>query len=150
MAPAMPVPGRLRLSVEPVPRCTALNRNGHPCGSFTTIASNRTRCWFHSPEDQVSTEAKRGAILRGAASSARNLRRPDAPNPALKTVAEVQAFLEELGGEVLRGVLHSRDANALTRLAEAAIRAHDANVGQRLDEIEKIVTARARSIRVLR
>lgn len=146
MVPAMPAPGLMGLSVEPAPRCTAMNRNGHPCGSFTTVASNRTRCWFHSPEDQVSTDEKRGAILRGAASTARNLRRADAVNPALKTLDSIQRFLEELSGEVLRGVLSSRDANALTRIAEAAVRAHDSNIGQRLDELEKLAATRARSV----
>jgi hypothetical protein len=146
----MPVPAVMGLSVEPAPRCTALNRNGQPCGSFTTLASNRTRCWFHSPEDQVSSDEKRGAILRGAASSARNLRRPDAPNPVLKTLDSIQRFLEELGGEVLRGTLHARDANALTRIAEAAVRAHDSNIGQRLDELERLAATRARGVRVLR
>jgi len=106
-------------------------------------------CWFHSPEELVSQDEKRAATARGGAVVARTLRRPDAGNPALKDLNSIQAFLEELGGEVLRGALSSRDANALTRIAEASIRAHDANIGQRLDELEKLAAARARSARAV-
>jgi hypothetical protein len=116
--------------------------NSGTCTStILTLASGRTKCWMHS----VSRDEVLAATMKGGRVVARALSRPDAPNPALKTVAEVQAFLEELGGEVLRGVLSSRDANVLTRIADAAIRAHDSNIGQRLDELEKLAAARARS-----
>jgi hypothetical protein len=94
------------------------------------------------------------ATMKGGRIAARALSRPDAPNPALKTVAAVQAFLEELAGDMLRGVISARDANTLTRIAETAVRAHDANVGQRLDELEEFAASRARPVsprvRVLR
>ena len=128
------------------PRCSATTRRGVRCGSFTTVASNYERCWFHSPEELVSADEKRAATALGGAVVARTLRRPDATNPALKTLDSIQRFLEELGGEVLRGTLSSRDANSLTRIAEAAVRAHDSNVGQRLDELEKLAASRARSV----
>lgn len=119
--------------------------SGAPCRStILTVASGRTRCWMHS----ASRDEVLAATRRGGRVAARALSRPDAPNPALKTVADVQAFLQELAGEVLRGVLSSKDANALTRIAETAVRAHDANVGQRLDELEDLAAKRARALPV--
>jgi hypothetical protein len=146
---AKPVALVKTLFPEPTPRCSAVNRHGAPCGSFTTVASDHTHCWFHSPEELVSRDEKLAATARGGAVVARTLRRPDAANPALKTLDSIQRFLEELGGEVLRGALSSRDANALVRIAEAAVRAHDSNIGQRLDELEKLAASRARSIGVV-
>lgn len=138
------------VALKPEPGAKDLPECGHPMASgpcrstILTLATGRTRCWMHSaPRDEVLA-----ATMKGGRVAARALSRPDAPNPALKTLDAIQRFLEELGGEVLRGVLSSRDANALTRIAEAAVRAHDSNIGQRLDELEKLAASRARSARV--
>jgi hypothetical protein len=43
----------------------------------------------------VSLDEKLAATTRGGRVAARALSRPDAPNPALRIVAEIQAFLQE-------------------------------------------------------
>jgi hypothetical protein len=94
----------------------------------------------------VSLDEKLAATTKGGRVAARALSRPDAPNPALKTVAEIQAFLQELAGEIVRGLISARDASALRAIAETSLRAHDSNVAQKLDELEALVARRARSV----
>ena len=100
----------------------------------------------------VDEDTKLAATTKGGRIAARALSRPDAENPRLTTVPEIQRFLQTLSGEILRGVISSRDANTLRAIAETSLRAHDSNIAQRLDELEKIAAARARaaSSRVVR
>lgn len=129
------------LSDAPRP-CAGTRKSGEPCTAFVTASSGYRYCWSHDPA--VSRDVKLAAYSKGGAILARSFSRPDAPNPSLQSPADVQAFLEDIGGQVLRGELASRTARTLVSLATAALAAHDANIAQRLAELESLALDRAK------
>jgi hypothetical protein len=122
------------------------------CAStILTYASGKTACYMGSvPED-----VKRAATSKGGEVTARlaRHRNPTAVNPSLRTMAEIQEFIEDTAGRLDRGEISERGANARMQVADKAIRANVENFADRLDELEKLAASRARSeprVRVLR
>jgi hypothetical protein len=148
----LPAAAVMGLPPEPVLECSGLKRNGQKCTCTMITPESRVSgdpfCWVHDP--RVSEEQKQAAVVRGAATTARRLRDPSVPNPALRTLDQIQAYNEETAGKFDRGEITARDVGGRTRIADTAIKAHDSNIGQRLDELEKLAASRARSMRVVR
>jgi hypothetical protein len=151
-------PGSDELGARLLPTCGQLS--GHRTANDTlcavpyellTHASGKRACLFSS----ISEDEKLAITARGGAKASRLVRNPTAVNPSLRTMAAIQAFLEETAGRLDRGEISERGAHARAQLADKAIRAHSENIGDRLLELEELMATRARAasspvVRVLR
>jgi hypothetical protein len=127
----------LALARDPRPEC------GHPTKSGG-LCKWRGKCWKHDPS--LFPEARQAAVLKGAAAAARVLRDPKAPDPSLKTMSQIIAYIEQQDGKHERGELNDRGLAAKMRVADVALRAHSDNVSEKLDELERLAAARARAV----
>jgi hypothetical protein len=140
----------MSLPSEPVVECSGLKRNGEKCTvtiiTPASLASGDPRCWVH--DDRVTDEQKQQAVIRGAATVARTLRRrPDSPNPALRTREQIQAYIEDTAGKHDRGEILARDVVARDRTADVALKAYAFDLGEELAELERLAAAQARAVR---
>jgi hypothetical protein len=71
---------------------------------------------------------------------------PHAPNPALRSPENISAFIEETAGQARRGEIAPSIAMALVSAANAALRAHEADLGRRLTELEHLAASRAKPV----
>jgi hypothetical protein len=127
-----------------------MTKAGKPCTANATQRSGYARCPFHEEGTDESTKALWRA--KGHAAIAGAMTVPDAPDPALATPEAITRFVEETSGRLLRGEISASTAAALTGLAGAALRAYEANLGQKLADLEAIVierTLRARAVNVI-
>src|SRR5262249_2524216 len=132
------------------PNCQALRKDDGPCGATATAASGYRWCWFHSPEDLVSDDAKALAVSRGGNVTARKTGFvPAAPDPRLEDPESISTFIREVAGMALRGDVAPSVAVALTGLANAALKAYTLNLGRKLADLEEIIAERARPVRAI-
>ena len=141
-------PRSFSADASPLPTCGQVSGhrtvNGELCAvplSLLTNASGKTECLMHS----VPETEKLAITARGAAKSARLVRNPIAVNPSLRTMLQIQAYIEDTDGRLNRGEITERGATARMQIAAQALRAHSENLADRLTELEELVAKRARS-----
>lgn len=142
---AVPTQRLERASGRRGPRCQALRRDGAPCGASASLASGGTKCFFH--DEAVSPDRKLDAVTRGGLASTRQYVIPTAPDPDLTTPEAIGTAIRETAGQVKRGELAPSVGVALTGLYNASLRAFEANVWRRVEELERVAGAHAQQRR---
>jgi len=131
------------------PKCGALTKAGAPCRTYAR--PGQSTCYSHATD--IAPEVKRAARARGGHATAHakghTPTAPDTPSvsaDALELVAEVQrasspgeiaASLTKVYAAVLRGAVPARVGAVCAQLANAAIKAFQADVSARLKRLEK-------------
>ena len=110
-------------------RCEATRRDGQPCEA--QALPGRTLCWAHEPE-------LRGRAREANAAGGRN--RSNASRAARYAPRDLQGLVRQLlesVGEVHRGDLDPKRAQAMASLAGAVVRAYQVGeIERRLEELE--------------
>lgn len=118
-------------------RCKSKTRNGKQCKSRPQIGIDL--CFFHNP---ANSEKRQAASSKGGKRGKMSILPPQTPNHVIRSARDVVNLLSESVGQVRRGEIDPRIANAVGYLSGIILKAREqSDLEERLNNLESALNS---------